>query len=106
MTGSNVTIANGANDSSVFTAWGNRLVGFRTPNSWTTSDLTLLAADTQDGTFLPVYKSDGNLFTITGAAANRIIALNVNEMLTLPMYLKIHSVTAQGGDRILGTLVV
>jgi hypothetical protein len=67
------TAANG--QSGVIDMTGCVLVGIEMPASWTTGDLTLLAATAEAGTYNAVYGSTGDEITIS-AAASRFISLS------------------------------
>lgn len=57
------TIANGASQSNVIPLEGHVVLAVLLPAAWTAADLTILAADTEAGTYLPVYDAAGNEVT-------------------------------------------
>lgn len=100
-------IANGASLSGVIDIGTMLLTGIDMPSSWTAADLTFAASATVDGTYDPVFDSDGNELTVT-AAASRFLALTSAEvdLLSAARFLKIRSGTSgaavnQGGARTL-----
>lgn len=69
---SGVTIANGASQSNILDLTGQVLLGISMPAAWTAAVLTLLASDTEGGTYEPVHDAAGAEFSITTAAGRHV----------------------------------
>lgn len=60
-----VTIANGEAESTVFDVYGLSNLAVETPASMTGTSFTFKVSTSKTGTFTALYKSDGNLETMT-----------------------------------------
>jgi hypothetical protein len=99
------SIANGASQSGVIDLEGYRLVGLIMPATWTAASVTVLAAPTADGTFVPVHLDEGTELTITADGSRAIgISGTKAEALAMWRFLRLRSGThaspvAQGAQR-------
>lgn len=71
-TTSAVTIANGESQSNVVDLTDMALIGITMPSAWTAAAITLLAADTQGGTYTPVHDSGGTEISFTVAQSRHV----------------------------------
>ena len=93
-----VTIADGATESDVLRVGDYLPAGIKTPSGWTTADITFTASESEGGTYVPVYNTDGTALTISSVAASRWYAIAPQDFAGTP-YLKLVSSVAQaGGD--------
>lgn len=102
----NATILSGQTVSDVVDLGGARLVGVITPSSLTGTAMTFQASTASDGTFTPVYKTDGT------TTAQFSITVSTSRWTVIPpewfagiRFLKVVSGTAEGGNRTI-TLVL
>lgn len=70
-----VKIPSGQSQSGIVELWNDAIVAIHFPTGWTATSVTLLAAVTAKGPFLPVYDASGVELTIT-AAADRVVAVD------------------------------
>ena len=73
------------------------LVGFKTPAALTTTSFTFEVCDTNDGTFLPLYDSAGNLVTVT-VTVDRAYTLTANEADAIAPWGYMKFVAADGAE--------
>lgn len=73
-----VTIAASGTTSDVIPVGDYVIAGVVTPAALTSTAITFTACGTKDGTFMPVYDSDGNQVSLT-VAASRAVGLSSAE---------------------------
>lgn len=102
----NALIASGGTKSQALLVAGGVVLGIILPDAITGTTLTFEACDTADGTFVPVYDSDGNQVSLA-IAADRAIGLSGAEAdaLTPFPYIKLVSGSAEGADRTIKVVV-
>lgn len=105
-------IRNGQSQSEARDVGGWEPVAVQFVLPWTTADITFLAAEKFDGTYLPVYGPTGTETKITTGTSAKIIVLTPTTIGDLDglRFLKLRSGTeaspvAQAGDRTLNMLV-
>jgi hypothetical protein len=92
----NVTIANGAQSSSVADLLGFTLCAVETPSAFTGTAITFEVSN-DNSTFVPVHKEDGNAYSIT-VSTSRATIVDIQKFRGF-RYLKIKSGSAEGGAR-------
>lgn len=92
----NVTIANGAQLSSAVDLLGFTLCAVETPGTFTGTAITF-EVSSDNSTFVPVHKEDGNAYSIT-VAASRATIVDISKFRGF-RYLKIKSGSAEGAAR-------
>lgn len=102
-------ILNGASQSGVLDVTERVVVAVSLPATWTAASITFLAADTADGTFLPVYDAAGVEYTVVAAAAHCVVV--PSDATRAFRYVKLRSGTGgspvnQGADRSLSVATV
>lgn len=96
-----VTVANAGTTSSAIQIGGASMVALILPAALTSTTVTFTASDTQAGTFVPVYKSDGTAVSAT-VAASRAVALPVE---LFPFnWIKLVTGSAEGAARTIKVL--
>lgn len=93
-------IANGQTTSQALRVTGGVICGLITPAALTGTAITFTACDTVDGTFVPVYDSDGNQVSVA-VAASRALGLSGTEADALAPwpFIKLVSGSAEGAAR-------
>lgn len=69
---SGVTIANGESVSNAIDLTDQVVTGITMPDDWDGTEITFLACDTADGTYLPVHAAGGTEFSVTTAASRHV----------------------------------
>ncbi len=105
------TIKNGASLSTDAIDLGGYLAfALLMPAAWTAAVITLLACDTKDGNYKPVYDDSGNEVSLT-VAADRVIAIDAAaSKIAALRFIRLRSGTAaaavnQAADRDIGILL-
>lgn len=95
-------IPNAGTTSGVLHLGDNMLVGLILPGTLTSSTITFEASDKQDGTFVPVYESDGTQVSVT-VAASRAVGLTAAQADAMCAWESIKIVTgsAEAAERII-----
>ena len=96
-----VTITSGSTESTVFDMSNKLIAGLIFPASYEGGNVTFLGSDLVDGTFVPVYDSNGAVVIAT-ATASQFVALvgNTLQAVANVPFLKIKSGSAVGADRV------
>jgi hypothetical protein len=101
-----VTVANGGTTSEAFDVGAGVVSGLLLPSALTSSAITFTASDRQDGTFSPVYDSDGNQVSFSVAASRAVGAAGSEIDALAPFgWLKLVTGSAEGGDREIKVIV-
>ncbi len=106
------TITSGQSQSVAVDVEGFDPIALHLPSVWTTANITFLAAEKFDGTYLPVFGPTGTEAMATMGTQQRVILLSEASLADLRglRYLKLRSGTlaspvAQTGDRVIQMLV-
>ncbi len=91
-----VTIANGAQNSSVIELNGFQLAGIQMPAAFTGTTITFLVATTLAGTYQALYNLTGAVSYAVGAS--RFVAIDPKDFQGTP-YIKLVSGSAEGAAR-------
>lgn len=94
-------ISNGGTLSPTISLYGNDLVGLMIPASYDGGNITIQGSNAQDGTFVDVYDSNGNIVTATVGGASRIVGITgsfLQAVANIP-FIKLKTATAVGADR-------
>jgi hypothetical protein len=97
-----VNIANGATDSEAISIGDYLVAGIQTPGALTSATLTFHASTTLDGTYAPVYDSDGNAVSVA-IGTSRAVGLSGAEADALAPwpFVKVVMGSAEGAARVL-----
>lgn len=99
-------IAQTETDSQAIRVTAGIVAGIRTPAALTSTAITFEGCEEVDGTFSPVYDSDGNQVSLA-AAADRCIGLSGAEADALAPwpYIKLICGSAEGADRVIKVIL-
>lgn len=96
-----IVIANGQTTSDFIPLYGNDLVGLQIPASWDGGNITIMGSYANDGTYVDVYDSNGNIVTVTVGGASRIVSLTgtfLQAVANIP-FIKLKAASAVGANR-------
>lgn len=99
------TISVGQTDSAVIDLNGLELVGFFLPSNLTATSITLQAATSAAGTYVPVQDGSGSIYSLTVAASKYVPVNNFNIVAGL-RYIKIAAGTTQASTDAIITLAI
>jgi hypothetical protein len=95
-----VIVASGGTTSAAFAVGAGAIAGLITPAALTSTSIAFHAADSQDGTFKPVYDSDGNAVAFSVGTSRAVGASGAEADALAPFeWFKLVCGTSEGGDR-------